>query len=328
MSRTILCVGFRTDPTFEYSVEKFGEMSSRAPLVVDLSCAKHGFWAHYDEGAPTCRIRTVEIDLAFHQAEVSLYQRLTSVSHLIRSGTRAWRGFKLAEYFFERLLDDQFFDIIVNRRMAGWSNGTRPIHYAFLARLGLRVPPWTVTNVPETVQSFLAEHAGDVFVKSVSHHRTISSRFSKTHAGDLDSLPNSPVLFQKAIHGPDVRVHVIGQQCFAVRITSTAEDYRYPRGKPVEYAPTELPSEIAALCVEATKQMGLAISGMDFKICEKTGQWYCFEANPMPGYSHYDRQLGGRIAAALVRYLQNEAAISASASSGHHDYDDQTLLSG
>jgi hypothetical protein len=97
---------------------------------------------------------------------------------------------------------------------------------------------------------------------------------------------------------------VIGVQCFGVRICSKADDYRYPGEHPVEWAPTEVPRSIAALCVDATKKLGLVFSGIDFKICEATGDWYCFEINPTPGYSYYDRYLDGRIASALVTYLE------------------------
>jgi glutathione synthase/RimK-type ligase-like ATP-grasp enzyme len=189
--------------------------------------------------------------------------------------------------------------------MAGWSNGARPIHYEFLTRVGFQVPPWLVTNDPAAARRFVAAHGGDVFVKSVGHSRTISSKFSEEHARNLENLRNCPTLFQKAIHGPDVRVHVVGEQCFGVRITSRADDYRYAGGCPVQYSPTELPPKVASLCVEATRHLGLVFSGIDLKVCERTGKWYCFEANPMPGYSHYDRYLSGSIAAALVEYLEN-----------------------
>lgn len=308
MTRTILCVGFLSDPTFQHSVRIFGERARRPPLIVDLGAARRGFWAHHEEGSASCRIRTSQVDLTLRDEDVSLYQRIMPVMHGCRAGTRSWRGFKLAHYVFERLLDAQFFSVVVNPLMAGWNNGARPIHFRFLAQLGFRIPPWLVTNDPAAARRFVAEHGGDVFVKSVSAHRTIASRFSAVHARGLESLPNSPTLFQKAIHGPDVRVHVVGDQCFGVRITSPAEDHRHPGSCPVEYAPTEVPGEVAALCVKATRELGLVISGIDLRICERTGTWYGFEANPTPGYAHYDRHLGGQIAGALVEYLERPPA--------------------
>ncbi|MGH9198805.1 MAG: hypothetical protein ACRD1T_24145, partial [Acidimicrobiia bacterium] len=129
---------------------------------------------------------------------------------------------------------------------------------------------------------------------------------------------------------PEVRVHVVGNQCFGLRITSRADDYRFPGDCPVEYAPTEVPPAIAALCVEATKQLGLVVSGIDLKICESTGEWHCFEANPMPGYSHYDRHLGGRIAAALVEYLEHHSPrrpnLRANPNGRQHDHSGRASL--
>ena len=304
MTRRILCVGFSSDPTFKYSVSAFQRFSEHPPMVVDLCEARNGFWAHYDEGGTECSVGTAGIRLSVRFDEVSLYQRVMPVSHLFRSRTRAWRGFRIAQYFFERLLDERRFPVVVNPWIGGWSNSTRPIHYRFLSRIGFQVPSWIVSNDPDTVRQFIADYGGGVFVKSVSGERTISSRFSKEHARDLASLPNSPVLFQQAISGSDVRIHVLGSECFGVRISSEAEDYRYPGDHPVVFVPEEVPPAIARLCVQATKELGLVISGIDFKICERTGRWYCLEANPSPGYSHYDLHLGGRIASALLRYLE------------------------
>ena len=89
-----------------------------------------------------------------------------------------------------------------------------------------------------------------------------------------------------------------------MRISTQADDYRYPGDNPVEYARTEIPPAIAALCVDSTKQLGLVISGIDFKISEVNGDWYCLEVNPMPGYSYYDRDLDGQIASALLDQLE------------------------
>jgi hypothetical protein len=306
MTRKIVCVGFSSDRTFEYAVKTFSNESRQPPIVIDLASSRNGFWAHYNEGASVCRIRTEEVDVTLDREGVSLFHRVSPFGDQVRRGTRRWRGYSIAYYFFSRLLDEQFFDLVVNPWMAGWSNGTRPIHYQFLTAIGFRVPSWMVSNDPEAARRFVARYDGDVFVKSVSHHRTISSRFSEEHARRLDSLRNSPVLFQRAIRGLEVRVHVVGNRCFGVQISSEAEDYRYPGDCPVEYAPMDIPPAICKLAVEATRQLGLVLSGIDFKICQETGEWYCFEANPMPGYSFYDRHLGGQISSALVEYLEQD----------------------
>jgi hypothetical protein len=304
MTRRIVCLGFMSDPTLHYAASTFSEISHQRPVVIDLRSSRDGFWAHHEEESPVCRIRTGQVDVTLHREEVSLFNRLLPVTESVRTGTRAWRGYRISQYFFERLLDEQFFEVVVNPWMAGWNNGTRPIHYRFLTSVGFHVPAWMVSNDPVAVRRFVARHDGDVFVKSVGHHRTISSRYSRTHARELTTLKNSPVLFQQAIDGPDVRVHVVGEQCFGVQISSKADDYRYPRHHRVKYAAAQVPETICALCVESTRRLGLVLSGIDFKICQATGEWYCLEANPMPGYSFYDQHLGGQISAALVELLQ------------------------
>jgi len=304
MTKRIACVGHLTDTTFAYAFEGFSRRASKPPIIVDLSVSGSGFWGHYKEGSAECRVRSGLIDVRLDRDEVALYHRLLPTFQTIRCGTDRWRGHRIAHYFFERLLDTRFFKRIINPWMAGWSNGTRPIHYRFLASVGFLVPPWIISNDPEEVQDFLAQNNAEVFVKSVSFHRTISTRFSEYHSRDLQRLLNCPALFQKAVPGADVRVHVVKSNCFGVKIASNCDDYRYPGNGVVHYSAVDVPEAIARLSVDATRQLGLVFSGIDFKICQRSGEWYCLEINPMPGYSFYDSHLDGRITAALASYLE------------------------
>jgi glutathione synthase/RimK-type ligase-like ATP-grasp enzyme len=114
----------------------------------------------------------------------------------------------------------------------------------------------------------------------------------------------TPCLIQKLIIGDDVRIHVIDRACFAILIQSDAADYRYARGS-VDFTPTDVPANIAKKCLRVTAALGLRFAGIDMKICETTGRWYCLEVNPMPGYSGYDLRMSGIISEALIEALES-----------------------
>jgi glutathione synthase/RimK-type ligase-like ATP-grasp enzyme len=99
-------------------------------------------------------------------------------------------------------------------------------------------------------------------------------------------------------------VHVVGQQVLAARALTDAVDYRYAGrdGHEVTIEPITLPDEVAARCVQLSKQLGLPFCGIDL-MARPDGSWVCFEVNPSPGYSWYQEAAGLPIADALVAWL-------------------------
>ena len=129
--------------------------------------------------------------------------------------------------------------------------------------------------------------------------KVLASRFSL--------LPLSPSLFQKRINGPDVRIHVVGSNIFAIKITFKGVDYRFPgRFEKGLYGNINIPINIQINCFDYCNTNMLSFAGFDFKICNDTGIWYVLEANPMPGYDMYDRRLGGAISSSLLSLLSSD----------------------
>jgi len=118
----------------------------------------------------------------------------------------------------------------------------------------------------------------------------------------LDSLRWSPVLFQHRIEGPDIRIHVVDSRVFAEQIVAPVVDYRNARGKNL-YAPAFVPPRISAACLQIAEGANQPLMGIDFKIEEKTGEWYFLEANSMPCYQAYDKRADGKISEAISDYL-------------------------
>ena len=193
---------------------------------------------------------------------------------------------------------------VVNPVIAGMSNSSKP-HQAMLIRAcGFAVPATLITNDPAAARAFAAEHDDDVVYKSISGVRSIVRHFGSQQAERLPLLRHGPAQFQRHIHGADVRVHVVADRIFATRIETPSIDYRYAArdGQPVAIQPTELPCEIAHRCLALTKQLGLLFAGIDLKETPD-GEFFCFEANPSPGFLFYERATGQPISTALAHLL-------------------------
>jgi glutathione synthase/RimK-type ligase-like ATP-grasp enzyme len=191
---------------------------------------------------------------------------------------------------------------VVNRPAAMAANASKPFQLAQLARLGLAVPDTLVTSDPEEARRFRARH-GRVVYKSASGVRSIVSELRGDRLERLD-VATCPTQVQEHVEGEDVRVHVAGDEVLATLVRSDADDYRYASrsGARVELAPVELPETVAARCREAARALGLHLAGLDLRRTPG-GEWVCFEANPSPAFTFYERATGQPLAAAVARLL-------------------------
>jgi hypothetical protein len=197
---------------------------------------------------------------------------------------------------------------VVNRASAMGSNGSKPYQAQLIARAGFAVPETLVTNDPELVYEFVAEHRRVVY-KSVSGARSIVQELTGDDFARLGDIRWCPVQFQAYVEGVDVRVHVIGEQVFATRVHSAITDYRYAGlngSEPARLEATELDDDLAQRCVALTRTLGLRFSGLDLRIPPE-GPVACFEANPCPAYSYYESHTGQPIAAAVALHLAGVA---------------------
>jgi hypothetical protein len=193
---------------------------------------------------------------------------------------------------------------VMNRNNAMASNGSKPYQAQAIRAAGFDVPETLVTNEPDLVRDFVATR-GRVIYKSVSGIRSIVREVDDEALARLGDIRWCPVQFQAYVEGTDVRVHVIGRQVFATRVTSTAADYRYAGrdgGLPARLEPARLSEAIEQRCVELTRRLGLLFSGIDLRVTP-AGRAVCFEANPCPAYSYYEGHTGQPIARAVARYL-------------------------
>jgi hypothetical protein len=197
---------------------------------------------------------------------------------------------------------------VLNRAAAMASNTSKPYQAQLIRRAGFDVPETLVTNDPDLVRSFVAEH-GRVVYKSVSGLRSIVEEVDDDALDRLDDIRWCPVQFQAHVPGVDVRVHVVGRRVFATRVASGDTDYRYAGargGRPARLEATRLAEAVEARCVDLTARLGLRFSGIDLRITPDD-RVVCFEVNPCPAYPYYEGHTGQPIARAVADHLAGTA---------------------
>ncbi|HEV2688645.1 MAG TPA: hypothetical protein VGV35_08830 [Bryobacteraceae bacterium] len=193
--------------------------------------------------------------------------------------------------------------LVVSRPSAMASNNSKPYQLALIRAAGFDVPDTLVTTDPTAAAEFWEQH-GAVIYKSVSGVRSIVTRLGPEHRDRLPDVAHCPTQFQQYIEGVDFRVHVVGEDVFGCEICSNADDYRYPQrqGEDLRVRSCEVPLDIADLCRRFAASLNLPVAGIDLRRTA-AGKWYCFEANPSPGFSFYEEATGQPIGEAVARLL-------------------------
>jgi glutathione synthase/RimK-type ligase-like ATP-grasp enzyme len=189
---------------------------------------------------------------------------------------------------------------VVNRPSAMASNNAKPYQCGELGKAGFHIAETLLTNDAAEVLPFVERH-GQVIYKSISGIRSIVRRLSRDEVAGLDRLKWCPTQFQQFVPGIDYRVHVVGEDIHATRITAASDDYRYADGS-VDLSASRLPSDVEAMCRQAARQLELSVTGLDLR-CTPDGEWYAFEANPSPGFSYFERATGQPIARSVAQWL-------------------------
>ncbi len=197
--------------------------------------------------------------------------------------------------------------LVVNRPSAMAGNSSKPRQAMTIARHGFAVPDTLIATDADAVREFRARH-GTVVYKSLSGVRSIVSRLTPDHDERLADVAWCPTQFQQHVPGTDYRVHVVGAEVFCARIESEADDYRYGarQGAELSMHAADLPEEWTRRCRALAAEMGLDLAGIDLRRTPD-GEWYCFEVNPSPAFSYYDR-FGQGIAGAVARLLTEPEA--------------------
>lgn len=193
--------------------------------------------------------------------------------------------------------------LVVNPPVAMATNNSKPYQAFLIRQAGLDTPATLITTDPAAVLEFRDTHK-QVIYKSVSGTRSVVSRLAEENLARLDDIAWCPTQFQEYVPGTDYRVHVVGDDIFACKVVSDADDYRYAEkcGGVTSFRPCWFPDDQADKCLKLARAAGLVIAGVDLRQTPD-GRWYCFEINPSPGFTYYQSETGQPIDEAVARLL-------------------------
>ncbi|MDC0715819.1 grasp-with-spasm system ATP-grasp peptide maturase [Nannocystis bainbridge] len=201
-----------------------------------------------------------------------------------------------------RTLRDHFHDLLRRRSaVLGSANGSAPNKLVVLGRareVGLRTPPYSVSNLRSHAQSLVASGCGYV-TKAMSDglylFDTTESRtgyFTYTEALEPRVLEGvgermAPSLFQRYVDKAfELRVFFLDDQFRAAAIFSQSDaqtrvDYRkYNSERPNRVVPFRLPPEIEAKLSLLARSLDLNTGSFDM-IVDAHGEYYLLEVNPV-----------------------------------------------
>ncbi len=202
-----------------------------------------------------------------------------------------------------RLLDADTTCRITNAPSVQMSNNSKPYQSLVIQQHGLHIPDMCITSNEEEARNFLAGYKSVIY-KSISGTRSVVKQVDAQSLQNLYKIKYCPVQFQECVTGYNVRVHVIGKQAIATKICSDAVDYRYAHteDKTTTLESYVLPDDVAEKCICLAHSLKLPFAGIDLMFAND-GRVICFEVNPSPGYSYYERNTGQLISHALAEYL-------------------------
>lgn len=100
-------------------------------------------------------------------------------------------------------------------------------------------------------------------VKSLSSIRSIAVEYESNKHLFKGANHNEPVLFQELIEGDNIRVHVVEDECFPIKILAKKLDYRYDEGPNRSFHTCNIPNNIVEECLKIAKKHKLRFCGID-----------------------------------------------------------------
>ncbi len=236
--------------------------------------------------------------------EASYYCRLINLASVQSDLTLAyrWQGliFALTSYL------EQIPGVVINRPNCRSDNNSKPLHELALQYYGLKVAPSITSSDPVKLTEFARQYHKAI-VKPISGIRA-DSRIVSIEELEHFQPSQGPIHLQQFTSGDDVRVHVVGDRYQAELIQCPTVDYRLDSDLAQHFPHHQIPPGLAQRLVQATKAFGLSFAGWDFKRTSN-GDYWCLEANPMPGYDGYDRRCDGQISQLLIELLSSPSKL-------------------
>lgn len=194
--------------------------------------------------------------------------------------------------------------IIVNPPTAAGIGVLKPHQLFVLKNAGFPLPATLITNDPDEAKTFL-QKAGKVIYKPAMGG-AFTEVLDEKAIDRLSLIKNQYVIFQEFIEGKDIRVTATEDEVLSVaELESQAVDFRATPGyieNQSAVIKTDIPDDIAKLCLRGLKKLGLGYSGIDFKLTND-GRYILLEYNLHPAFLWIEHRLKAPISDGLAKLL-------------------------
>lgn len=257
--------------TLTLSPGGIGAMRLPNGRVLQFNEIKSVYWRSYQGVAPPAHVDGDQSYIAFNDAR-GLWESL--LIGLEARWVNGWQGYQLHQ--------------------------TKPVQFARVAALGVKVPLTLWTNDPEELRRFVAEHEQLIFKPVQGGDET--RRLTTMHLSpeNLATLAASPITVQPLIEGTNIRVFVAGEQVLACEVRTAELDYR--QDPAAELFVHALPRGIEQQAREIARALELVWTGIDYRLTPQ-GEYVFLEANPSPMFVGFESQTGLPLTAALAELL-------------------------
>lgn len=208
--------------------------------------------------------------------------------------------------------------IWVNHPNANLLARSKLLQLRLAARLGFKIPDTRVTADPLEIRDRYRNWGGRMVAKlaggQVVGHSVEAQFFIPTTLVTQDDLQDEtalcacPAIYQRLVEKLyDLRVTVVGDEVFACRIDSHADeaarvDWRTSGAVHPDLRPCELDAAIADRCRALLRAFGLEIAGIDFVVTPE-GDTVFLEINAAGQWAWVQKDTGLPIAASIARRL-------------------------
>jgi glutathione synthase/RimK-type ligase-like ATP-grasp enzyme len=194
----------------------------------------------------------------------------------------------------------------------------KPAQLRAAGEVGFAVPPTIVTNRLDDARTFFEAHGVVVYKPMWPTKYQVGGELQTVwvRAVRLDELDESvrgtAHLFQARVDkSADVRVTVVGDDVFCVRIDSPLTDWRERYDAIERYSVIEPPAGLDTMLRTYLDRFGLYYGCFDFGVDALDGTWWFYECNPAGEWGWIAHETGLPIAAAfadILSYTERHAA--------------------
>lgn len=185
----------------------------------------------------------------------------------------------------------------------------KPSGLAAAVAAGFLVPPTLVTSDPDAARGFIKRH-GPVIYKPLSAplYRiggvSCTVEVAEVTADEIGGgVAGTAHLFQRRVEkAADVRVTVIGDKVFCVRIDSGLLDWRTDYSR-LTYSVVPPPEGITEALHAYLGRFGLVFGAFDFAV-DREGRWWFLECNPSGQWAWLEPETGLPMVAAMADLLE------------------------